>query len=227
MSSNQFHINPETFEVNSCGAKIQCRFGESSKHFDTVEEARTFAEKSLSEEFGEMSKVEKEEEIYIHPQGKRIEVKSDNSLVVTKNGKKATSSATLDELRSGRGAWKKLGNTESDIEQASPVKKLPKISPTLRDTAIWMNKNGWDGSDSFRSFSPLGIHKGAQVLGQYGLTLDDFNLDSGVDALDFFEDMDGFGKTGSAEMRAMPAENRKEWRDTFKKISDEKFKSKN
>lgn len=46
-------------------------------------------------------------EVYVHPQGKQIVVEADGSLTVTKDGKRASSGATLADLRAGRGRWKR------------------------------------------------------------------------------------------------------------------------
>lgn len=162
-------------------------------------------------------------ETYIHPQGKMIVVNADGSLTITKDGKKASSSATLQDLRNGRGAWKRAdGQTPAPVQKPE---KLPVIKPSKLDTESWLRKNGWDGGQDFRSFSPFGFHKGAQVLGKYGLTLDDFTIDEyRGEALDFYEDVDGFEKSGAGEMRAMPADLRKRWNDRFKEIAEEKRK---
>lgn len=48
-----YHINPETGRPNICRASIrECRYGPSSQHFESKQEATSFAEKSLTEEFG-------------------------------------------------------------------------------------------------------------------------------------------------------------------------------
>lgn len=44
---SKFHINPESGNPGLCNAKIQCRFGSPSEHFDSPEEARSHYEKQM------------------------------------------------------------------------------------------------------------------------------------------------------------------------------------
>jgi hypothetical protein len=48
--ANKYHINPETGRPNQCHAKIQCRFGGESDHYDSKEEARAGYEKNMKDE---------------------------------------------------------------------------------------------------------------------------------------------------------------------------------
>lgn len=43
----QYHINPETGRPNQCTAKIKCRFGADTQHFDSKEAARAGYEKQM------------------------------------------------------------------------------------------------------------------------------------------------------------------------------------
>lgn len=43
----KYHINPETGRPNQCTAKIQCRFGSETQHFDSKESARAGYEKQM------------------------------------------------------------------------------------------------------------------------------------------------------------------------------------
>lgn len=52
----KFHINPETGSPGPCSAKIQCRFGSDSEHFNSPDEARVAYEKQHSSSFPEVSK---------------------------------------------------------------------------------------------------------------------------------------------------------------------------
>jgi hypothetical protein len=43
----RYHINPETGRPNQCTAKVRCRFGTDTQHFDSKEEARAGYEKQM------------------------------------------------------------------------------------------------------------------------------------------------------------------------------------
>lgn len=43
----QYHINPETGRPNQCTAKVRCRFGTGTQHFDSKEAARAGYEKQM------------------------------------------------------------------------------------------------------------------------------------------------------------------------------------
>lgn len=43
----QYHINPETGRPNQCTAKVKCRFGADTQHFDSKEAARAGYEKQM------------------------------------------------------------------------------------------------------------------------------------------------------------------------------------
>ena len=43
----RYHINPETGRPNQCTAKVQCRFGSDTQHFDSKEAARSGYEKQM------------------------------------------------------------------------------------------------------------------------------------------------------------------------------------
>lgn len=67
--------------------------------------------------------------VYVHPQGKRVEVHSNGALVCTKNGKKATTSATAEKLAAGYGGWTLV---EGDVEQAAADVALPAAKAVSR-----------------------------------------------------------------------------------------------
>lgn len=57
MTATKFHVNSNG-EVGPCKAKVRCRFGGESgveNHFDTAEDARAAVQKSLQEEFSNVS----------------------------------------------------------------------------------------------------------------------------------------------------------------------------
>jgi hypothetical protein len=59
-----YHINPETGRPNICRASIRdCRFGSSSQHFETKQDATAFSEKALSEEHGAVATLKKVPEV--------------------------------------------------------------------------------------------------------------------------------------------------------------------
>lgn len=44
----KYHINPETGRPNQCTAKVKCRFGADTQHFDSKDEARAGYEKQMA-----------------------------------------------------------------------------------------------------------------------------------------------------------------------------------
>lgn len=52
----KFHINPETGNPGPCSAKIQCRFGSESEHYNSPDEARIAYEEKQSSSFAEAPK---------------------------------------------------------------------------------------------------------------------------------------------------------------------------
>lgn len=120
-----FHVNPQTGEAGKCNAKNgKCPFGGMNVHFTTPEAARAAFEGSMAgEELITMKKdgrsvrgnwadlelyrdaISNSEEVYVHPQGKIAIVSSQGVMRVFKNGNKATTSGTADDLRAGRGSW--------------------------------------------------------------------------------------------------------------------------
>jgi hypothetical protein len=52
----KFHINPETGNPGPCSAKIQCRFGSESEHYNSPDEARVAYEEKQASSFAEVSK---------------------------------------------------------------------------------------------------------------------------------------------------------------------------
>lgn len=62
--SVRYHVNPETNRPNICRAKIRCDFavdGQEPPHFDNKADAKVYAEKNLTEEYGAVSTVGKKE----------------------------------------------------------------------------------------------------------------------------------------------------------------------
>lgn len=120
-----FHVNPQTGEAGKCSAKHgKCPFGDMNVHFTTIEAAREAFEGSMA---GEEHKAVKkdgralrgnwpdlelyreaigdEDEVFVHPQGKIVIATPEGKMQVFRNGKKATTSGTLNDLRNGRGSW--------------------------------------------------------------------------------------------------------------------------
>lgn len=58
---------------------------------------------------------------YLHPQGKRIDLLDNDGIVCTKNGKKATTSATADKLRAGHGGWVRVHGGSSPAATAASI----------------------------------------------------------------------------------------------------------
>lgn len=48
--SDSYHINPDTGRANKCSAKVRCRFGTYTKHYDSKESAQKAYESSMSSE---------------------------------------------------------------------------------------------------------------------------------------------------------------------------------
>lgn len=135
-----FHVNPETGETGKCSAaKGRCPFGGMNVHFTTVEAARDSFEVSMAG--SELQAVKKDgrslrgnwadlelyretitdtDEVFIHPQGKIVIVATEGAktMRVFRNGSKATTSGTLDDLHNGRGSWKRIKAPAQDLPTA-------------------------------------------------------------------------------------------------------------
>lgn len=68
-------------------------------------------------------------ERYVHPQGKVVEVDSQGNVTTYKDGKIATTSATVDKLRAGYGAWKR-----DDAPSGAPLDKNRAVRPTAKSS---------------------------------------------------------------------------------------------
>lgn len=124
-----FHVNTSTGEAGACSAKQgNCPFGGMNVHFTTVEAARESFEGSMKG--NELKTVKKDgrslrqnwpdlelyrgvigryDEVFVHPQGKIVIADGDTGVLkVLRNGAKASTSGTLDDLRDGRGNWKQV-----------------------------------------------------------------------------------------------------------------------
>lgn len=69
-------------------------------------------------------------EVYVHPDGKRIEVLPDGRMQVTKAGKRATTSATVAKLRNGYGAWKRVEAGETPEQAQADMQTVP-VAPAV------------------------------------------------------------------------------------------------
>lgn len=122
-----------------CKANVQeCRLGQHGH--GNIEEMSKVSEMLFEREYKQnlegLKKVQKRSEepfpqqdaplveTYVHPAGKVITVNPNGSITVTKGGLPATSSATLAQLRAGRGSWKR----EDAAAGLSPVKTPVKRS---------------------------------------------------------------------------------------------------
>lgn len=125
-----YHINPSTGETGQCRASVRnCPFGGADEHFTSEEAARMHYESTMSA--GSLAAQKKDgrsvrgnwadlelyrsqipsfSEVFVHPQGKIAFTFSryHDRLKVEKDGKSASTSGNLNDLRAGRGAWKQI-----------------------------------------------------------------------------------------------------------------------
>src|SRR5699024_349099 len=132
--TTKFHIS-KSGEPAKCDATyVQCPRGGAESHYASEEDARKAIELSMAHKMdapklkktkkgnsymrvGDESQSTKKTdtvERYEHPQGKVAIIKN-GKLYISKNGRQASSSATISNLRAGRGAWKKSSDT-SDVD---------------------------------------------------------------------------------------------------------------
>jgi len=139
-----FHVNTATGETGKCSAtKGKCPFGGPNVHYTTEEAARYAYENSMGG--GALTPAKKTvtgapdgrarrhswpdielyraltadgDEVFVHPQGK-IAIASSGFLRVFKDGKKATTSGKIDDLRAGRGAWKQVKWSGRDLPSSA------------------------------------------------------------------------------------------------------------
>lgn len=130
-----YHFNPKTGETGLCQAKRgKCPFGTLDAHFTSEEAARAAYESSMANQvlvttskasiaavadpgrpqgsideslYGSIVKNTPDPEVYVHPQGKVfIYDRSTGVSRVYKNGIPAKTGGSIEDMRSGRGAWK-------------------------------------------------------------------------------------------------------------------------
>jgi hypothetical protein len=144
-----FHVNPATGKAGKCTAKKGgCPFGSVDEHFTSAEAARSAYEKSMAgKEHKPVTKpagavdgrsvrgdwadielyrnrIEKHDEVFVHPQGKIAIISDDTGrMSVYKAGKKASTSGTQDDLRNGRGAWKRVKDTHDRLMSSEDYNK--------------------------------------------------------------------------------------------------------
>lgn len=139
-----YHVNPKTGEPGPCSATMaRCPYGGADRHYTSEYAARIAYEESMAASAvpaqvkgnaGRSAKAWPDLELYrgdigpysevfVHPQGKiaytRGKTSGDVYLIVKKNGKKATTSGSLSDLRAGRGAWvlvKDVGDPIPDVD---------------------------------------------------------------------------------------------------------------
>lgn len=136
----KYHINDEGIP-GVCTASIRdCKFGGEAQHYESPEIAQKAYELSMASktvqkpirktvematrtrktESDDSKKIER----YIHPQGKVAEVQPNGRVVVFKNGKVVSSSATAEKLRAGYGAWKlDTSNSGNSMTPEQPANK--------------------------------------------------------------------------------------------------------
>ena len=103
--SVRYHVNPETNRPNICRAKIRCDFavdGQEPPHFDNKADAKVYAEKNLTEEYGAVSTVGKKE-------------RKGN---LTDKAKVAAQSKAILEILDEERAKKKAAEQEASVEKA-------------------------------------------------------------------------------------------------------------
>lgn len=125
-----YHVNKATGETGLCKATIRnCPLGGGDEHFTSEEAARAYYESTMAagslaakKKDGRSTrgdwpdlelyrgKIQDFSEVFVHPQGKIAFNSSRYSdrLTVMKNGKSASTSGTLADMRAGRGAWKQI-----------------------------------------------------------------------------------------------------------------------
>lgn len=125
-----YHVNKATGETGLCKATIRnCPLGGGDEHFTSEEAARAYYEstmaagsltakkkdgRSIRGDWPDLElyrdKIQSFSEVFVHPQGKIAFNSSRYSdrLTVMKNGKSASTSGTLADMRAGRGAWKQI-----------------------------------------------------------------------------------------------------------------------
>jgi len=133
-----FHVNPATGEAGACSAqKGKCPFGSTDDHFTSAEAARSSYENSMatkahaavSKPRGDgrstrgawpdielyRSRIGKYDEVFVHTQGKIAIIHDARGMEVFKNGKAAKTSGTPNDLRNGRGAWKRVKGSNEEL----------------------------------------------------------------------------------------------------------------
>jgi hypothetical protein len=144
-----FHVNPQTGEAGKCSAKQgKCPFGGMNVHFTTPEAARESFEKSMEGEQHKAvtkatsgvdgrkvrgtwadleiyrSRIGSNDEVFVHTQGKIAIINGDTGrMSVFKNGTRASTSGTADDLRAGRGSWKLVKTRLQNLLSAEDYKR--------------------------------------------------------------------------------------------------------
>lgn len=144
-----FHVNPNTGEAGKCEAHNgKCPFGKVEEHFTSAEAAREnyeekMAEKSLPtvtksttsktdgrstrNDWADLeiyrSKIGKYDEVFVHPQGKIAIIHDARGMEVFKDGKRAKTSGTPNDLRAGRGAWKMVKGSNDVLPTAEDYRQ--------------------------------------------------------------------------------------------------------
>lgn len=140
-----YHVNKATGETGQCRATIRtCPLGGGDEHFTSEEAARGYYEstmaagalaaqkkdgRSVRGDWADLEvyrgKIPNYSEVFIHPQGKIAFTSSRNHdrLTVMKNGKSATTSGKLQDLREGRGAWRQIKAADGPLPTADEYAK--------------------------------------------------------------------------------------------------------
>lgn len=148
-----YHVNKETGETGKCSAvKGKCPFGGSDEHFTSEDAARYYYEglmnkgalapqkkdgRSVRGAWADLEQYRKWipdfSEVFVHPQGKIAFTTSrhHDRLTVFRNGKKASTSGTLADLRAGRGAWKQIKKSDERLLSNEEYEDQFKSNPTV------------------------------------------------------------------------------------------------
>lgn len=128
----KFHTNRKGESATCDAPPGKCPLG--GEHFDTAEEAQEHFESTRGDQHlkGVSKKAKSADtvEVYRHPQGKVATIRN-GELEITKDGRAANSSATVEKLRSGHGSWTRDEAVEADVE--------PNGTPKLSDKEVQSN----------------------------------------------------------------------------------------
>ncbi len=128
---NIWHVTKEEIAEGCSSVTGACNLVGADRHYTSKEAAiaASFTLEKPADEIIELSTLQKRDlnhfknnlkgmsqpEVYFHPQGKLIIAnKGSNKLKAYKNGVSIGTTATIEKLKAGHGAWKKLAEKELD-----------------------------------------------------------------------------------------------------------------